>query len=87
LRIIAAERLPAIATDSRFTVLDSVGTFDEGPLTLGMSRLSSGLFTGGLFGWCAFDGRGIGGRWFGRVGGILLEARFQVSESLLVVLD
>src|SRR5487761_1070383 len=87
LRIIALERLPAIAAHSWFTVLDGVGTFDERPLALGMSGLSSGLFAGGLLGWCAFDGRGIGGRRFGGVGGILLESRFEVGESLLVVLD
>jgi hypothetical protein len=87
LRIVASEWLLALAADGWFAVVDGVGAFDERPLALGMSGLSAGLFAGRLLGWRTLDGRRVGGRWFGGVGGILPESRFEVGESLLQGID
>jgi hypothetical protein len=43
LRVIAMQRLLAMAASRRFAVVDGVGVIDEGALGLGVSRLTTGF--------------------------------------------
>ena len=44
LRVIAMQRLLAMAAGRRFAIVDSVGVIDEGTLGLGVSTLTAGFF-------------------------------------------
>lgn len=83
LRVIAMQRLLAISADRGFALVDGVGVIDEGTLSLGVSVLTSGLFGRGRLGRCAFEGRWVGGRWFGGVGRVLVETLLEFGDLIL----
>jgi hypothetical protein len=87
LRVVAKQRLLAMAAGCRFAVVDGVGVIDEGALDLGVPLLTARFVVGRRFGWGAFEGRRIGRRRLGGVGRILLEPGFEIGETLFVVLD
>jgi hypothetical protein len=87
LRIVAVQRLLAMAAGCRFAIVDRVGVIDEGALSLGVPALTTRLVAGRRLGRGAFEGRRIGGRWFGGIGGVLLESGFEVSEASFVAFD
>jgi hypothetical protein len=43
LRVVAMQRLVAMAAGRRFAIVDSVGAIDEGALGLGVSALTAGF--------------------------------------------
>jgi len=43
LRVIAEQRLLAMAAGRRFAIVDGVGVIDEGALGLGVSKLTTGF--------------------------------------------
>jgi hypothetical protein len=87
LRVVAVQRLLAMTAGSGFAVVDSVGVIDEGALGLGVPALTAGFVAGRRLGRGAFEGWRIGGRWFGGIGGVLLESGFEVSEASFVLLN
>jgi hypothetical protein len=94
LRVIAMQRLLAIAAGRWFAIVDSIGVIDEGALGLGMSGLSTGFLVGRRIGWRAFEGRWVGRRRLGGVGGVLVEPLLECGhlvvkflKALLVPLD
>ena len=44
LRVVAVQRLLAMAADRRFALVDGVGVIDDGSLGLGVSTLTAGFF-------------------------------------------
>jgi hypothetical protein len=56
LRVIAMQRLLAMAAGCWFAIMDGVGVIDEGALGLGVSALTTRFFVRGRLGRCAFDG-------------------------------
>jgi len=87
LRVVAVKRLLAMAADRRFAVVDGVGVIDEGTLDLGVPVLTARFVAGRRLGRGAFEGRRVEGRWFGGIGGVLLQSGFEVSEASFVALD
>jgi hypothetical protein len=87
LRVVAMQRLLAITADRRFAIVDGIGVIDEGALCLIVPVLTSRFVAGRRLGRGALEGRRIGGRWFGGIGGVLLESGFEVSEASFVSLD
>ena len=87
LRVVAIQRLLAMAAGCRFAVVDGVRVIDEGALDLGVSLLTARFVVGRRLGWGAFEGRRIGRRRLGGVGRILLETGFQIGKTLFVMLD
>jgi hypothetical protein len=87
LRVVAMKRLLAIAAGRRFAFMDGGGVIDKGALDFGVSALTTRFVVGRRLGWAAFKGRWIGGRWFGGIGGVLLELGLEVGEASLVALD
>jgi hypothetical protein len=87
LRVIATQRTLAMAADGRFAVVDGIRVIDKGTLGLGVPVLTARFVAGGRLGRGAFEGRRIGRRRLGRVGGVLLESGFEVGQPSLVALD
>jgi hypothetical protein len=87
LRVVATQGLAAVAASAGFAVVDGVGVIDEGALDLGVPLLTARFVAGGRLGRGAFEGRRIGGRWFGGIGGVLLESGLEVGEASFVSLD
>jgi hypothetical protein len=87
LRVVAMQRLLAMAAGRRFSVVDGVGMIDEGTLDLGVSVLTAGFFGRGRLGRCSLDGRWVRRGRLGGVGRILIEPCFELGEALLVVLN
>jgi hypothetical protein len=87
LRVIAMQRLLAMAAGRGFAIVDGVGVIDEGALDLGVTVLPSRFVAGRRLGRGAFEGRRVGRGWFGGIGGVLLESGFEVSEASFVALD
>ena len=83
LRVVAMQRPLAMAADCRFAVVDGIGVIDEGTLGLSVSVLTAGFFGRGRLGRCAFEGRRVGGRRLGGVGGVLVEALLEFRHLLL----
>jgi hypothetical protein len=57
LRVIAMQRLLAMAAGRGFAIVDGVGVIDESTLDLGVSVLTAGFFGRGRLGRRSFDGR------------------------------
>jgi hypothetical protein len=87
LRVVAMQRLLAMAAGRRFAIVDGVGVIDEGALDLGVSVLSARFFARRRLGRGAFEDRWVRRRRSGGVGRILLESGFEVGESSFVSLD
>ena len=87
LRVIAVQGLLAMAADRRFALVDGVGVIDDGSLGLGVSTLTAGFVGRGGLGGRTLEGRRVGGRWFGGIGGVLLESGLEVGEASFVALD
>lgn len=63
---------------------------DQGPLMTTVAGLPAAFLTRGLAGWRPLDARWVGGGRAGGVGGVEVEPRFEVGDSLLergVLLD
>src|SRR5262245_64984255 len=76
-----------MAACRRLAVVDGVGVIDEGALDLGVPTLTAHIVVGRRLRRRSLDGRRVGGRWFGRIGGVLLESGFEVGEASFVALD
>ena len=87
LRVVAVQRLVAVAAGRGLTLLHVVRPVVELALGLGMSVLATGLFGRGRLGRWAFECGWVGRGWFGGVGGVLVDPGFEFGEALLVVLD
>jgi hypothetical protein len=93
-RVVAMQRLLAMAAGRRFAVADGVGVIDEGALGLGVPMLTA-HFVGGRQLWgCSFESRRVGRRRLGGVGGVLVESLLEFRhllvkflKALLVPLD
>jgi hypothetical protein len=83
LRIVAVQRLAAVAAGGRFALQHAVGPVVEGALRLGMSVLAAGFLVGGRLGGCAFEGGWVGRRRLGGVGGVLAEALLEFRHLLV----
>jgi hypothetical protein len=81
------QRLATVAASQRLAVVDGVGMIGEGTLGLVMPVLTTHFVGRRRLGWRAFEGRRVGGRRLGGVGGVLVEPAFEVGPALLVVLD
>jgi hypothetical protein len=86
-RVVAVQRLSAKTAGRWFAVVDGVGVIDEGALYFGVPVLASPFVVGRRLGRGAFEGRRVGRRRLGGVGGVLVEPGFEVGQALLVVLD
>jgi hypothetical protein len=87
LRVVAMQRLLAMAAGCRFAIVDSVGVIDEGTLCLDVSLLSASFVGRRWLGWRTLEGGRVGGRWFGGIGGVLLELGLEVGQASFVALD
>ena len=83
LRVVAKQRLLAMAADRRFAVVDGVGVIDEGTLGLGVPVLTACFVGGRWLGWGVFDCWRVRGRWPGGVAGVLVEALLEFSHLLV----
>ena len=86
LRVIAIQRLLAMAAGRRFAVVDGVGVIDEGALDLGVSELTARFVVGRRLGWGAFQGRRVGRGRLGGIGGVLVEALLEFRHLLMKLL-
>jgi hypothetical protein len=86
LRVVAVQRLLAMAAGRRFAVVHGVGVIDEGALNLGVPLLTARFVAGRRLGGCAFEGRRVGRRWLGGVGGVLVEALLEFRHLLMKLL-
>jgi hypothetical protein len=87
LRVVAMQRLLAMAAGRWFAIVDGVGVIDESALDFRVSGLTARFVVGRRLGWGAFEGRRVGGRWLGRVCRIQVEALLEFSDLLLQVLQ
>jgi hypothetical protein len=77
--VVAMQRLATVAASQLLAVVDGVGMIDECTLGLVMPLLTTRFVGGRRLGWRAFEGRWVGRRWLGGVGGVLVESGFEVG--------
>jgi hypothetical protein len=83
LRIIAMQRLLAMAAGRGFALVDGVGVIDEGTLGLCVSVLTARFVVGRQLGWGALESRRVGRGRLGGIGGVLVEASLEFIDLIL----